>query len=219
MSTGEVVVRSIETSGHTEYTPIGLTAHLAARLQAVAEPGSIAVSETIRRLCDGYFSFRSLGVMDLKGVGKPVEVFGLVGVGPLRTHFEFAPRRGLTKFVGREYETVAIQHALAQALDGHGQIFAVVAEAGTGKSRLFHEFKTSLPCECKLLEAYSVSHGKASAWLPVLELLRDYFDIREANDLATRREKVRAVPAALDPALRDVLPYVYGILGIQETCR
>ena len=81
VSTGEVVVRTIETGGHTEYTPIGLTAHLAARLQTVAPPGSVAVSETIRRLCEGYFSFRGLGPTAIKGIGQPVEVYEVTGCG------------------------------------------------------------------------------------------------------------------------------------------
>jgi predicted ATPase len=110
-----------------------------------------------------------------------------------------------------------MKRALDLAMGGHGQVVAIVAEAGTGKSRLVYEFKTSLPAECKLLEAYSVSHGKASAWLPVLELLRGYFDIQDADDPATRREKVRAALAALDPALSEVLPYLFGLLGIQES--
>ena len=109
-----------------------------------------------------------------------------------------------------------MKRALELARSGHGQLIAVVAEAGTGKSRLFYEFKATLPAECKLLEAYSVSHGKASAWLPVLELLRGYFGIQDADDAATRREKVRAALAALDPALNDALPYLLGLLGIQE---
>ena len=109
-----------------------------------------------------------------------------------------------------------MKRALELARSGHGQIIAAVAEAGTGKSRLFYEFKATLPDECKLLEAYSVSHGKASAWLPVLELLRGYFGIQDADDPATRREKVRATLAALDPALSEVLPYLLGLLGMQE---
>ena len=109
-----------------------------------------------------------------------------------------------------------MKRALELARSGHGQLIAVVAEAGTGKSRLFYEFKATLPADCKLLEAYSVSHGKASAWLPVLELLRGYFGIQDADDPATRREKVRATLAALDPALSEVLPYLLGLLGIQE---
>ncbi len=91
-----------------------------------------------------------------------------------------------------------------------------MAEAGTGKSRLFHEFKATIPATCKVLEAYSVSHGKASAWLPVLELLRGYFGIQDADDAAARRAKVRAALTALDPALDDTLPYLFGLLGIVE---
>jgi predicted ATPase len=131
----------------------------------------------------------------------------VVGVGALRGHFDVAARRGLTKFVGRENELQQIKRALELAMSGHGQIVAVVvAEAGTGKSRLCYEFKATIPVECKLLEAYSVSHGKASAWLPVLELLRDYFGIQDMDNSAARREKVRAALDALDPALTDTLP-------------
>jgi predicted ATPase len=92
----------------------------------------------------------------------------------------------------------------------------VVAEAGTGKSRLYYEFKATLPAECRVLEAYSVSHGRASAWLPVLELLRKYFGIADVDDAAMRREKVSAALSALDPALRETTPYLYGLLGIVE---
>src|SRR5256712_4331987 len=109
-----------------------------------------------------------------------------------------------------------MKRALELARNGHGQLIAVVAAAGTGKSRLFYEFKATLPAECKLLEAYSVSHGKASAWLPVLELLRGYFGIRDVDDAASRREKVRAALAVLDPALNDALPYLFGLLGLVE---
>jgi predicted ATPase len=140
----------------------------------------------------------------------------VLGLGPLRSHFELSTRRGLTRFVGRERELAQMRRALEQSLAGHGQIVAVVAEAGTGKSRLFYEFKATIPAECKILEANSVSHGKASAWLPVLELLRGYFGITETDDAASRRDKVRTVLAALDQALEDTLPYLFGLLGIVE---
>jgi AAA ATPase domain len=123
----------------------------------------VAVSETIRRLCDGYFTFRELGPTVVKGIGESVEVYEMTGVGPLRTHFQLAARRGLTRFVGRERELAELRRALELARIGHGQIIAAVAEAGTGKSRLVYEFKAALPRDCRVLEAYSVSHGKAAA--------------------------------------------------------
>jgi class 3 adenylate cyclase/predicted ATPase len=216
VNTGEVVVRSVEIGGKIEYTPIGHTANLAARLQTMAPIGSIAVSEPTRKLCEGYFELRALGPMAARGISGPINVYEVTGLGALRTHFELSARRGLTKFVGREREFEQMQRALAQAISGHGQIVAVMAEAGTGKSRLFYEFKAVLSPACKLLEAYSVSHGKASAWLPVLELLRDYFSSQDADDPVARREKVRAALDALDPALQDTLPYLFGLLGIVE---
>jgi class 3 adenylate cyclase/tetratricopeptide (TPR) repeat protein len=217
INTGEVVVRTIEIGGKVEYTPIGHTANLASRLQTVAPSGSIVVSEATRRLVEGYFELRALGQMQVRGVAEPIEIYEILGPGPLRTHFELSARRGLTKFVGRERELQQMQHALALAISGHGQLIAVVAEAGTGKSRLFHEFKAALPPGCKVLEAYSASHGKSSAWLPVLELLRGYFGIQEVDDTAARREKVRARITALDAAFSEALPYLWGLLGIQES--
>src|SRR6202166_680635 len=193
VNTGEVVVRMIETGGHTEYTPVGHVTNLAARMQTAAPEGSIAASEATQRLCEGYFEFRALGPAVLKGLNTPIAVYEVVRAGPLRTHFQLSARRGLTKFVGREREIAAMAGALEQARAGHGQIVAAVGEAGAGKSRLMYEFKATIPDGCKVLEAYSVSHGKASAWLPVLELLRDYFGIADGDDAAARREKVSAV--------------------------
>jgi hypothetical protein len=190
--------------------------NLAARMQTVAAAGGIAISEDTRRLVEGYFELRAMGPTVVKGLDAPVNAYEVTGLGPLRGHFEAAAGRGLTKFVGREREIAELKRALELARSGHGQTVAAVAEAGTGKSRLVHEFKAALPAECKLLEAYSVSHGKASAWLPVLELLRGYFGLQDADEPPTRREKVRTTLSALDSALSDTLPYLLGLLGIQD---
>jgi len=216
LNTGEVVMRMVQTGGHTEYSPVGHAINLASRMQSVAPAGGVVVSEETGRLVEGYFELRGMGPTEVRGVGEAIEVYEVVGVGALHGHFDLAARRGLTRFVGREAELSQIRHALELAIVGSGQVVAVMAEAGTGKSRLFHEFKATIPLTCKVLEAYSVSHGKASAWLPVLELLRGYFGIGDADDAAARREKVAAVLNALDPMLEDTLPYLFGLLGIVE---
>src|SRR5712692_3130234 len=216
INTGEVVLRLIHTGGHTEYTPVGHAANLAARMQTVAPTAGIVISEDTRHLVEGYFELRGLGPTEVKGIEEPINVYEVIGVGPLHGHFDVAVRRGLTKFVGRESELKQMARALELARDGHGQIVAVVAEAGTGKSRLFYEFKATLPAEYKLLEAYSVSHGKASAWLPVLELLYRYFGIEEADGKSERRAKIEARLSGLDPALSDTLPLLYTLMGLHE---
>jgi class 3 adenylate cyclase/tetratricopeptide (TPR) repeat protein len=217
VNTGEVVLRRVNTGAHTEYSPVGHAANLAARLQTVAPAGGVIVSDDTRKLVEDYFELRHLGPATLRGIAEPVNVYEVISAGPFRGHFEVAARRGLTRFVGRENELAQMRRALELAMGGHGQVVAIVAEAGAGKSRLVYEFKALLPSGCKLLEAYSVSYGKASAWLPVLELLRSYFGIETKDDPTIRREKVRAALTALDPGLNDALPYLWGLLGIQQT--
>jgi class 3 adenylate cyclase/tetratricopeptide (TPR) repeat protein len=217
VNSGEVVMRAVETGGRAEYTPVGYVTNLAARLQTVAVPGGIVVSEATGRLIEGYFELRPLGPTRIKGVDELINIFEVLGAGPSRTHFQVSARRGLTRFAGRDRELAELKRAFELAGNGRGQIAAIVAEAGAGKSRLVHESKATLPPSCKVLEAYSVSHGRASAWLPLLELMRSYFGFRESDDGATRREKVRAALTALDPELSDLLPYLLALLGVQHT--
>jgi predicted ATPase/class 3 adenylate cyclase len=217
INTGEVVVRSIQTgAGQVEYTPIGHTTNLASRMQTAAPVGSIAVSENTRRLCEGYFVLKPLGATKVKGVSEPVNVYEVTGLGPLRTRLQRSAGRGLTKFVGREREMEALKHAAEQAKSGHGQIVAAMAEPGVGKSRLYFEFKATSQSGWMVLETFSVSHGKASAYLPVIDLLRNYFDITTADDERKRREKVTGRVIALDRSLEDTLPYLFSLFGIVE---
>ncbi|MFZ0680031.1 adenylate/guanylate cyclase domain-containing protein, partial [Candidatus Binatus sp.] len=217
VNTGEVVVRSISTGGgHTEYTPIGHTTNLASRMQAVAPIGSIAVAEPTRKLCEGYFALKPIGPTRVKGLSEPVNVFEVIGLGPLRTRLQRSAGRGLTKFVGRDAEMTAIARAAEHAKVGHGQIVAAIAEAGTGKSRLFLEFKAKSQSGWMVLEAFSVSHGKASAYLPVLDLLHTYFKITSDDHPRARREKVTGRVLTLDRTFEDALPYLFVLLGIVE---
>jgi class 3 adenylate cyclase/tetratricopeptide (TPR) repeat protein len=215
VNTGEVVVRVLKTGeAHSEYVPVGHSISLAARMQALAPIGSIAATEQVRKLCEGYFAFAGLGPTKVKGVSEPVNVYEVTGQGPLRTHLQRAAARGYTKFVGREREMEALRHAAVQARAGHGQIVAAMAEAGVGKSRLFFEFKAKNQSGWMVLEAFAVSHGKASAYQPLVDLLHTYFDIKPEDDARKRREKVAGKITILDRSLEETLPYLLALLGL-----
>jgi tetratricopeptide (TPR) repeat protein len=218
LNSGEVVVRSIRTGDQqAEYTPIGHSTSLAARMQTLAPTGSIATTEATQKLAAGYFEFKPLGPTRIKGVSEPVNVFELVGLGSLRTRLQISAQRGLSKFVGRHAEISQLQRALALAQSGHGQIVAAIADAGVGKSRLFHEFKAMSQGDCLVLEGFSVSHGRASAYLPVIELLKNYFRIADQDDERARREKITGKVLALDRSLEDTLPYLFALLRVEES--
>jgi class 3 adenylate cyclase/predicted ATPase len=217
VNTGEVVVRSIRKDDlHTDYVPVGHSTNLAARMEQMATPGSILITEYTRKLVEGYFALKALGAAEIKGVDTPLNVYEVLGAGPLRTRLQVAARRGLTRFVGRHAEMDRLRRALEEAKAGRGQIIGVMGEPGLGKSRLFHEFKLYAHSSCLILDAYSVSYGKASSYLPVIELLKSYFRLEPHDDERTRREKVGGKVLMLDRELENTLPYFLALLGIEE---
>src|SRR5262249_35108500 len=196
--------------------PVGHSTNLAARMEQMATPGSIVVTHYTHKLTDGFFEFKALGPATIKGVEEPLNIYEVVGAGPLRTKLQVAMRRGLTRFVGRQSEMDQLQRALEQAKAGHGQIVGAMGEPGLGKSRLFHEFKLTSQGGCLVLEAFSVSYGKASPYLPLIELLKSYFQIQPQDDERTRKEKVAGKVLILDRNLEDLLPYLFSLLGIED---
>jgi class 3 adenylate cyclase len=218
VNTGEIVVRAIHTAeGHAEYTPIGHATNLASRMQSMAATGTIAVTEETRKFCEGYFTFRALGPTRVKGVTEAVNVHEVTGLGVLRTRLQASARRGLSKFVGREAELSQMRRALDSAKSGRGQIVAAVGEAGVGKSRLFYEFQAVGQSEGLVLESLAVAHAKASAYLPLVEMLKGYFDLTPEDDVGRRREKIGAQILNLDRALEETLPHIFALLEVAET--
>ena len=219
VNTGEVVVRSIRKDDlHTDYVPVGHSINLAARMEQMATPGSILITEDTKKLTEGYFELKALGAAEIKGRAEPLHVYEVVGAGPLRTRLQVSARRGLTRFVGRQSELEQLPQALVQAKEGHGQIVGVMGEPGLGKSRLFYEFVGAY-CNTPLLvclQAYSVSHGKTSPYLPVIELLKSYFDIKPEDEERKRREKITGKVLTLDRSLEDTLSYLFALLGTEE---
>ena len=215
-NTGEVVVRPIRTGEtQTEYTPIGHTVNLASRMQSLANAGSIIVSESTRALVEGYFALRSLGPARVKGINEAVSVFEVTGLGPLRTRLEKSAGRGLSKFVGRIAERETFHNAANLAKSGSGQIVAVDADPGVGKSRLIFEFKSGVNSDWTVLEAFSLSHGKGSSYLPIVEMLHGHFGITSADPPSVRRDRVTKKITELDLEFENGLPYLYALLEIE----
>ena len=215
LNSGEVVVRAIGSDLRMDYSAVGQTTHLAARMEQLAGPGSIFVTEAFTRLTEGYLHFKPLGLVAVKGLPDPLDVFELVGAEPTRARFQAAASRGLTRFVGRSDELNLLLEALDRAEARAGQVVAVIGEPGVGKSRLFHELVRSPRASgWMVLETGSVSYGQKTAWMPVAELLRTYFQIDDRADPAEIRAQVSARLGALDASLADVLPAVLWLLDV-----
>jgi len=213
--TGEAVVRPLRLgNGQIEYTPIGHSTSLGARLQTLAPVGSIAASEAIRQLCEGSCDFTDLGLTKVKGVSEPVKVYEVTGLGRQRTRMQRSADQGFSKFVGRAHESETLRQAAAKSQMGRGQMVAIVAEAGTGKSRLVLESMADFRSNSTVLETSSVSHGQTSHGLPLIELLHTYFDIDAQDHEQQRREKITQKIAALDPQLAEVQPYILSLLNL-----
>src|SRR5262245_46718297 len=207
LNAGEVVVRAIGNDLHMDYSAIGQTTHLAARMEQMAMPGTILLTPAVVDLANGLIQVTPIGPVPVKGLAEPVEVFELVGATALRRRLQVAVARGLSPFVGRQPELEILQQALARAGAGQGQVVALIGEPGVGKSRLVYEFLHSHHTQGWLrLESSSVSYGKATAYLPVCDLLKAYCHIEDRDDLRTVRAKITGQLLTLDEALQDTVP-------------
>ena len=217
LNSGEVVVGKIGDDLRMDYTAQGQTVGLAARVQQLAEAGGACLTQHTARLVEGYFQLRDLGPVEIRGLGEPVGLHELEAMGALRTRFDVSRARGLSHFVGRSEEMATLDAALEHAVGGRGQVVGVVADAGTGKSRLCFEF--SERCRARGVSvnvAHAVSHGKSIPLLPVLHLLRETFGISERESEQTARDKIAGRMLLLDEGLRDVLPLMFEFLGVPD---
>jgi len=215
LNSGEVVVRAIGSDLRMDYTAVGQTTHLAARMEQLADPGAIVITPETLALAEGYVEVKSLGLVPVKGLASALEVYEVTGAGPVRTRLQATARRGVTRFVGRDAEVEQLRNAWDRAAAGHGQVVAIVGEAGVGKSRLFYEFTHSHRMQGWLmLEATSVSYGKATSYLPVIDLLKSYFKVQDRDDLREIREKVTGKLLTLDRALEPTRPALLALLDV-----
>jgi class 3 adenylate cyclase/predicted ATPase len=207
LNSGEVVVGSIGNDLSMDYDVVGVTAHLASRMEQLAPPGAIRLTPDTLRLAEGFVDVSSLGPVPVKGLSEPIEVFDLVRASGARTRLQAAVARGLTRFVGRQNELQTLGKALNQTDGGRGQVVAVIGEPGVGKSRLFLEFTRSHRTQVWLvLEGRSVPYAKATAWFPIIDLLKTYFGIQDRDNARTIRERVTGKLFTLDDTLKPMLP-------------
>src|SRR5262245_20417490 len=215
VNSGAVVVRSIGSDLHMDYTAVGQTTHLAARLEQMTMPGSILMSPETLNLAEGYVVVNPLGERPIKGLATPIEVFEVVGAGTVRSRLQAAAARGLTRFVGRVAELEELRRAQESAGAGHGQVVAIVGDPGVGKSRLFWEFTHSHRTQGWLIvEGSSVSYEHATAFLPLIDLLRHYFEIETRDEARKIREKVIGKLFSLDRMLEPCLPALLWLLDV-----
>jgi tetratricopeptide (TPR) repeat protein len=198
-----------------DYTAVGQTTHLAARMEQLARPGTTLITQDTLRFAEGYVEVQPLGPTPVKGVNAPVELYALTGASAARTRLQASAGRGLTRFVGRDAELEQLRRAQHLAGDGRGQVAAIVGEAGVGKSRLVYEFTHSHRLQgWRVLESASVSYGKATSYLPVIDLLKGYFKIQDRDDLREIREKVTGKLLTLDESLKPTLPALLALLDV-----
>ena len=216
LNSGEVVVRAIGSDLHMDYTAVGQTTHLAARMEQMATPGTTMLAPATLQLAEGYVHVAPRGPVTVKGLPDPIQVYELTGASALRSRLQATAARGLTKFVGRSAELEQLAQALDQAASGRGQIVAVVGDPGVGKSRLFWEFTHSFRTQGWLVvESSSVSYGKAAAFLPLLDLIRAYFQIEARDEPRRIREKVTGKLLSLDRALEPSLSALLWLLEVE----
>jgi class 3 adenylate cyclase/tetratricopeptide (TPR) repeat protein len=215
LNSGEVVVRAIGSDLHMDYTAVGQTTHLAARMEQMATPGTILLAPATLHLAEGYVQVVARGPVTVKGLPDTVQIYALTGASAQRTRLRVAAARGLTRFVGRDSEIEQIRRTLALARDGHGQIVAVVGEPGVGKSRLVHELTHSHRTQDWLvLETGSMSYGKGTSYLPVIDLLKVHFKVHDRDTHREIREKVTGKVLTLDRALEPILPALLALLDV-----
>jgi class 3 adenylate cyclase/tetratricopeptide (TPR) repeat protein len=217
LNSGEVIVGKIGDDLSMDYTAQGHTVGLASRMEQIAEPGKVYLTDHTASLVEGYFTLNDLGEMEIKGVHGAMHVYELQGLGQMRTRLDVSRSRGFSRFVGRGDEMQVLESALTRAREGKAQVIGIVGAAGLGKSRLCFEFLER--CRARGLMTYEttgVAHGKAVPFLPILRLFRAFFGITEQDSEITARQRIAGRLLLIDERLRESLPLVFDFMGVAD---
>lgn len=216
LNSGPVIVGAIGDDLRMDYTAVGDTTNLGSRMESMAGPGNILVSGNTHRLVRDFFEFESLGKIEVKGKREPQDAFELIKAGEVATRIGASIAKGLTRFVGRKNSMAALLDAFDRTQSGSGQVVGLLGEAGVGKSRLLLEMRNMLPQgEYTYLEGRCLQYGGSMAYLPVLDILRSYFDIKEGDREFLIKKKMEEKVFDLDEKLKSVIPPFQSLLSLK----
>jgi class 3 adenylate cyclase/tetratricopeptide (TPR) repeat protein len=215
LNTGPVVVGRISDNLDMDYTALGDTVNLAARMQQVAEPGSVYLSESTYHIVHRYFELQPLETLEVKGKAEPVVAYRVVREKPVGTRFEAAAERGLTPFIGRDQELAMLKGYLKRAKRGQGQVVFISGVAGIGKSRLLHEFRrSSLSKGVTLIEGNCISYGRVIPYLPIIDVIKHNFAVEEGDNDARIIRRVDEGTADWEKSAQATVPYLKFLLNV-----
>jgi class 3 adenylate cyclase/tetratricopeptide (TPR) repeat protein len=216
--TGPVVVGTLGNNLRVEFKAVGDTVNLASRMEGLADPGAIYLTDDTFKLTEGLFRFEALGEKEVKGKEKPVKIYRAIAPSTRRTRFDVNAERGLTPFVGRGRELDLLLEGFERSKGGRGQAFSIMAEAGVGKSRLLYEFRKAVANEdVTFLEGKCLSYSRGVTYHPVIDILQSNFDIREVDGDSEITEKVKRGLKILEVEEEATLPYLLELLSVKDS--
>jgi class 3 adenylate cyclase len=222
LDTGQVVVGLIGDRMRMDYTAMGNTAHVAARMEAMAEPGTVLVTETTWQAAAGGIEAERVGPVEVRGQHKPVVVYRVTGRTRQLSRLARRGRNRWTKLIGRGEELQVLHRLLAAAIAGTGQAVAIAGDAGLGKSRLVHEFRQAIePGRVAWLEGGCVAHGQGVPYAPILEILSGLFGIDDGDEASAIRSKLRERIDAIgvEQERLPLLEFLFAVPGADEAVR
>ena len=218
INTGPVVLGTIGNTLRVDFTALGDTVNLGSRMEGLAEPGTIYVTEETFKQTEHFFRFEALGGKEVKGFDAPIPVYRVIDRTNRSTRFDVSAERGLTPFVGRERELEVLLDGFNMAKSGRGQAISIVAEAGIGKSRLLYEFRKAIANEdVFILEGKCLSFARNTAYRPVIEILKAYFQIEDNDPDTAIQDKVANGLEAIEVDEASSLPYILDLIGVKNT--
>ncbi len=215
LNSGPVVVGAIGDDLRMDYTAVGDTTNLAARMESMADPGGVLLSESTHRQVRTYFECESLGEVEVKGKKEPQKIFKLIRTSGIQSRLAASQAKGFINYIGRKQEMAALEKAFDKVRAGSGQVVGIVGEAGIGKSRFIFEMHNRLDVQTRILETRCLQYKSNIPFVPIREFFSSCFDIGKGESEKEIDDKLIAGVTGLDPDLLPSVPAFRHFLSIR----